>query len=601
MATGEQGHIRLNGQYYRILLDGYREVDLIDFAPRAATPGGSIIHSQLGLYQPLLMTDWRHGFGFQWHEDEAGYLRTSGAIDTRHPGIVMLWTAPVQSHTNNAIKEGFTTFDGDLYAWGADGLWKYSSATWSQVYSAAAVNFALGTGDYLFYCPNGARIRKITTGDVHSDAGLNSNSTDYKLLIIHNGYVYAVKDGTRVVYYDSNDDLSQLHGDPTDDTTEIYVGGANVPIVSAFSYAGKLYFNRHDGMWLLGEDNVARRFLDYSSESSSTNFRSVAIHEGGFAVYPVRDVLYQWNGVRQADITPPWLTDTFPFTTYGRFDNFVTVGRFLFLTARTNETTYTESILCFDGVGWHKLYDVITDGDGSVTGMAFDTVNNYLWYHVNKAASNTTFYVPFQSQSELPYAGFPTSGNHYLFTSRIDAGFRWVQKSARALVVEARNLTSTRKITIDYSADGGAYTTWGEVTANGITTLDAPGNAVNFYYVIFRAKIETDTAAQSPILEDMTLQFIMRPVTVRGFSMTVLSAPDITFDGRPDTRTSKEINDDIWTARQSVSPVAYVDPYGVSYNVYVSSYQTRATEQHLQKEEGFESIEKVITLNLVEV
>ena len=46
------GDIRLNGVEYAIDLTSYRVRDIVDFAPRAATPGGSIVHSELGLYQP---------------------------------------------------------------------------------------------------------------------------------------------------------------------------------------------------------------------------------------------------------------------------------------------------------------------------------------------------------------------------------------------------------------------------------------------------------------------------------------------------------------------------------------------------------------------
>jgi len=46
------GDISLNGVNYRIEIGTYRVRDIVDFAPRASAPGGSIIHSELGLYQP---------------------------------------------------------------------------------------------------------------------------------------------------------------------------------------------------------------------------------------------------------------------------------------------------------------------------------------------------------------------------------------------------------------------------------------------------------------------------------------------------------------------------------------------------------------------
>lgn len=41
------GDIVLNGNSYSIDLPSYRVRDIVDFAPRASTPGGSIIHAEL--------------------------------------------------------------------------------------------------------------------------------------------------------------------------------------------------------------------------------------------------------------------------------------------------------------------------------------------------------------------------------------------------------------------------------------------------------------------------------------------------------------------------------------------------------------------------
>ena len=37
--------------------------------------------------------------GFSWHTDESGYLCTNGNVDTRHDGIVMLFTNSTSSET----------------------------------------------------------------------------------------------------------------------------------------------------------------------------------------------------------------------------------------------------------------------------------------------------------------------------------------------------------------------------------------------------------------------------------------------------------------------------------------------------------------------
>lgn len=129
------GDVQLNGRWYKIDLPSYKVKDIIDFAPRAATPGGSVVMSDLNLYQPLLMTDWKHGFGFSWHTDPMGYLRTEGHMDTRHSGRAMLNAQEFLTDSSAGGRRlGFATFNGWAYSYGIGGMRRtsglYSAATW---------------------------------------------------------------------------------------------------------------------------------------------------------------------------------------------------------------------------------------------------------------------------------------------------------------------------------------------------------------------------------------------------------------------------------------------------------------------------------------
>lgn len=798
------GDIKLNGKNYKILQDpnNYRAADMIDFAPRASTPGGSAVHAELGAYQPYLQTDWRHGFGWQWFEDESGYLRTEGNVDTRHNGIAMLYTAATSSDTDNNAKEGFTNWNGNLWAWGDNGLRKYTGGAWSQAQdtsgidtndvtiqpaladayinqasatnnagtatflrvgennssaqlirslikfdltdipsnatitsatlslylyddnssnartlsayrllkdwdegtvtwnkydnsnnwttaggfdaadceqtdignvalaaseadgwiditltagdvtdwidgtlpnyglllkvdtesndqygyyssdytadttlrpkltltyttpalsSTGKVNFAMPSGKYLFYCPDGARIRKISTEGTDSFTGNDTSSIDYKWLITHSGYIYAGKDNSNMVHRDSDSELIDLEGTSAD-TNVIYVGAdGGAPTIGAISYGGYLYVSTKEGLWQIGDDLVARKVLDFSSEASSSNFRSMAVHNG-YLLFPIRDKVYQWNGARLSDVTPPRITDSFPYTTYGRFDNFVSVGRFMYCTARTNESTYNEDLLCWDGVAWVKLSNLVSNGTDTISAMGYDSDNNYLWYHLD-ATADISYYIQFQDQSELPYANFPTTGTHALIFSRWDMGYRWVKKSSPSIVIEASNCTSSSYLTVYYSLDGGSWITWGNITENGTITLDDPtaGGTAEFNYITIKIEFITTDSTNSPILEGATLRFIMRPDDEEGWMINIPIAQNIKRGVTEETRTASEIVADLRTARRSKSPVGYTDIDGSTYKVYVTAWNRRLIRMDAEEMGGTPKLEYVATLNLLEV
>lgn len=594
------GDIELDGKSYRVDLATYNAKDIIDFAPRATVPGNSSVMSDLSLYQPLDQTDWKHGMGFHWYSDASGYMRTIGNVDTRHDGLAMMFTNATSSETNNNVKSGFVTFNGSVYSYGVAGLRKYSAGTWSSIYSTNSVNFALNAGDYLFFCPDGARIQKLSTADAVTDAGVDANATDYKWLVIHNGFIYAGKDGTNRVHYDSNADLSQLEGTTADPDT-IYCGIGNMGTLGAVSYAGNLYVSRADGLWMIGEDKIARRVLDFTDSLSTNNFRSLSV-VNGYLCFPIRDRIVQWNTARTSNITPTRITDEFPYVTYGTFKCFVSTDSFLFCVGRTNETTYTESLLAWDGVGWHKLCDLVTNGTDSVTAMDYDATNNYLWYHV-QATTDATYYIPFQNNSSFPYGDFPTTGQHSLISSRLDMGFRRIKKSITSLWVEGRNLSTTTYLKVYYSLDGADWVLWDTVTVDGIKELEFPGGnpTVECNYLMLRVDFVTGTAAQTPILEGLTVRFIMRPDTRMGYSFNIVAATAFEGDGTEDDRTSDRILHDLREVRNSKKPVLFTGLLKENIRGYLTSILEKPVWRSAASEEGELDIQYGVQCSFVEM
>lgn len=616
------GDISLNAITYKIDMASYRVRDIVDFAPRAAEPGGSIIHSELGLYQPFLKTSWQRGFGFAWEEDAQGYLRTSGNVDTRHPGIAMMMTQRVND-SDAFVAEGYTVIrDWDVddlanstdytVAWGAQMRKRTVAGVWTDTDTYGTVNYVLETNTYIHVAVDGAQIQRTTKAtDVQAAAGVNANSTDYRWLTTHEGYIYAGKDASSLIFKDSNEDLSALAGDAADDPNVIVIGG-NLPTIGAISWTGKLLVSRQDGLFNIEPHNIAVRLLDFSKESSSTNFRSMAVHNNKL-IFPIRDTIYAWNGTTLTDITPPFITDTFPFTTYGRFDNFVSVGGYLYITARTNEVTYSEHILVFDGVGWHQLMTPITNGTDVITAMGYDVVNNYMWFSIDSATTDTQNYIQFQNLSDFPFANFPTSGTHSIVSGRMSMGFRRVTKSTPSIIVEANNVTANRYLVIYYNIDGAGFLEWGgtgngRITSNGVTTLTNPvsggtNSTLEYNYIQIQVNFVTDSTAQSPVLEGFTLRFIMRPATLYGHSFNIVAAQNLKMGAaHRDLKTVRDIYSAINTARASTSPITFIDPFGVSAQVYISSVERRAVERHgTYTQETFPDIESQILVNVVEL
>jgi hypothetical protein len=181
--------------------------------------------------------------------------------------------------------------------------------------------------------------------------------------------------------------------------------------------------------------------------------------------------------------------------------------------------------------------------------------------------------------------------------------YRIVEKSTPTILVEASNLTANRTLTIYYSMNGGDWVEWGEITNNGVTELKYPGGqpTIEYKYISLKIKFITDSSAQSPILEGVHLRFMMRPDTVYGWSMSIPIAKNMEIGQTVESRMPLEIYKDLRTARDSKSPVEFVDIYGESYLVYITSISTDIVEWD-RLEGGSSSVtEYAAVLNLVEV
>jgi hypothetical protein len=244
------------------------------------------------------------------------------------------------------------------------------------------------------------------------------------------------------------------------------------------------------------------------------------------------------------------------------------------------------------------LLDGVTTGE--ITMLSYEAESNRLWFHKDQVA-DSTHYIQFQNNSSFPYADFPTTGQNSLVSSRIDMGFRRVQKSMDKLYVEARNCNATQYLNIYYSLDGGDWVLWRAVKESGIIELKNPGGSRTreFNYMQLRIDFVTGSAAQSPILEGYSLSFLMRPVTRMGYNFNIVVASEYQHGQYQDDRTANEILDDLKDLRNSVSPVELIDIYGVSHVGYVTAIQERPVYRVVEGDNV--DVEVIFNLNFVEI
>jgi hypothetical protein len=484
---------------------------------------------------------------------------TSNYMDIDYASVQSINTVPTTTST------GWTWTTSQNYA---------QIAIPVNVISEQSVNFLLAGGGYLFAFPVGARVMKSQDAITWTSTGQSPGASDFKWAIIHNGFVYAGKSGINRIHYGTQADLSDLQGTSADPAA-IYVGIASYPTLGAIVHGANLYVSRIDGLWHVPASNVATKVLDYSAEISSNNFNSMAILNG-FLFFPIRDRVIQWNGARVNDITPAQITDSFPYITYGTFSNFISISGYLYTTAQTNDVIPVQDLLSYNGQGWHKLMNLYSNGKDNTTAIGYDPLNIALWIHDSGFTSNTSSYIKLNTQSNFPYPSFPITGQNSLYTSRLDMGFRRIIKSMPSILIEAENLSPNTYIKVYFQLDSlGQWIFWDNITINGITELKSPGTLITreFNHIQLRFDFITSDSTQSPILDSYTVRFIVRPDVRKGYNFNIVAASNLESEGRQDLRTGAEIEAELWSIRNSKSPIQFVDILGTTRYVYITSFK----------------------------
>lgn len=490
----------------------------------------------------------------------------------------------------------------------------------ASVPAMGLVTVALASGnDGTGTIPGALTATALTGGSgtaVWTKAGVDANARNFGMAALHNGFHYLSEYATNYVHRASQADLSDLEGGGALDTDVIIVGPGTMPVLWLQPFGEALYAPRADALYAIGQDQIARRVLDFSGELSYNNFASIAVFNSRL-IFPIRGQIYAWSGSKIEDITPGAdaqssayaLSDTFPYTDIGDFKNFVAKGKYLYMTATTTYeinpiTGYPAQqslLLAWNESGWHIVSEI--GWDANITMAANDTINNRLWWHVWGTVAHSTNYTRYDPLTEKPYADYPTTGDHIIYLSRRYMGYKWVKKSAASIKVTAENVTMRRYLVVEYTLDGGTtYIELGRIVSNGATELrfQTASGTVEFFWLNLRVKFVTDDATQSPIMSDVTVRYIMRPEFVPGWSFQIPAASFMRYGDRQSALRSSEIRANLIGARSSPKPMTFIDVDGSEHMVNVTSIRGGLAERKAEAGVEGDALQYIFSVSLVE-
>lgn len=407
--------------------------------------------------------------------------------------------------------------------------------------------------------------------------------TDFYKLTVFGGNYWAYERSTNRLHFWAEDDGSDAEGGASD-AGAVVVGSVTrgLGIVNMIPFQNQLWIFRWDGAWVINEqdtDALAYHTLDFSSETNVENFASVIVWQG-FLVFAIRNRLYKYRSGLQ-DITPPVWDEYPPFKQFGGIRGLTARGKYLYMLAFSNEansdetletTTGFGSLLCHDGVGWHKLMDLPAGTPPYLSGanMWYMPTTDKLYLYARTAANSWLWNIQLQTYSDVPYASYPTTGTHNLYTSYFDLGMRRIPKSFSSFIIRG-NFPSGTSVVVAYRTDD-------TLSWTSLGTIDADMEELSFATsttgkrIQFRLSLATSNASNTPVIKAIIMKCMIRPRVQYGMNCDIIVADSLSDHNRNAVgHTAKETRAALLAARDSIAPLTVVDLYGDSRTGYLSS------------------------------
>lgn len=420
----------------------------------------------------------------------------------------------------------------------------------------------------------------------NTGSGVNT-PTGFDKLVIFGGYYWSYERGSNRLHYWAEESGSDAEGG-TADADVIYVGARGGVLLNLAPYANLLYAFRQDGVWTIGEDNLAYHPMDFIDQLSTNNFKTVCVWQG-FMYFAVRNILYKYKSGLQ-DVTPPRFNDKYPYKGFGNFRGMVVRGRFLYMLAQCNtsnasdeseEATNFVALLATDGVGWHKLWTMpLTTPTGF--GMWLDPYANKLFVYGKPTTGAAVLYsFQFQAYSDLPYDTYPITGSQTWYSSYFDCGYPRIVKSFESLTIhgEFPSTANTTTVTCEYRTDDA--TTWTALSGTFNSDMDEVffPSTVQGKRIQLRLTLDTTSASYTPCIKAVILKLMIRPDVLYGVTCDVLVSDKLSDQNRRMLGlTAAQIRTALKATRASTAPITLRDVHGSSNSAYLASLRFNVVE-----------------------
>lgn len=572
---GAQRRVTLDGNKYRIAEYVVEEVSPLAQQIMSDLTAGQRSYKYETAARNLT---WHMGFGLGELRDQsdAGRYHYSTNVDARFRGQLVLGpqlsSTSFTDVTTAESKVQFIQYNGGFYAIGARYVHKYNEGTgnWDTskdmgASSAAIKGCATVYGDYLV----------VGAGSAVDYWRLFTNGTWDQPATGTQAQLFALVGNTLWRIFNSNQLSSSTNF--TTWATAVAIGDSRNAATMLTDYNGNPLTGKPEGLFEYDGTKVTNHLPDLGSRIDANNCRGGKPSRGKLYL-PVGPSLWQYTAdavqtegkpTRSAETLAPGITRESSSEVRGTIKDLWPDVDFLwgiFAAASGNYYLVAYDYNPNPGQGWHQVAQTSTTSTTALGRFQPASGNPRLFY----SEGTTIKYILLPSNALNPYVD---TGYRYALTGTIHLPveadtYDEVVKAYLAVKINADNIDGTTKyIDVAYSLDGGNVTTLGRVVSSGISILFFPSSTTG-RRMNLQLTLTTNDATVTPRVLPFSRHYKLRfdQKQLWKFSL-VLSRKALNEIGKPALTQLTALR----SARSSSAPVAYTDPDGNSWTVFVES------------------------------
>lgn len=514
---------------------------------------------------------WHFGFGLGEIRDDGdkGRYHYAKGVDARFRGQLTLGPqiSSTTFATNAEAKVQFIEFNGNWYSIGLRYVHILSGTTWSVskdmgATSAAIKGAAAVYGDYMVVgAGNTDDFWRLSTAGVWDQPAAGQKAE-----------LFALVGNTLWLTKAANQLQSSVNF--TTWATAVSIGESRHTATLLTDYNGNPLVGKPEGLFEYDGTKVSNRLPELAYRLDAQNCRGGKPTRGklylpvgpGLWTYTADAIQTEAKPTRSADVLAPGPGSRESSTEVrGPIKDLWPDVDFLWGVFAAQSGTYY--IVAYDynpaaGQGWHQ---VTNTGTTAVTALGrFDAGSDPRMYY-SEGTAIKYFLLP--KNAINPYADttyrYALGGDIYLPVE--GDVFDDVNKAYLSYKIECDGLSTSKYVDLSYSLDGGVDTTLGRISSSGLSTVFFPSTIFG-RRISLHLHMVTDDATATPRVLPFTRHYQLRFERKRRWKFVLVPARH-TLPNVP--KLALDQLTDLESARDSVSPVVFVDPMGRTWTVFV--------------------------------